>query len=986
MRGFFFWPFEPSHLLIKSDGNAPLPDRPLQLNRPTALPAALDSRFERVRERLGALDVVLPPAAAATAARVCVVSDFVLDALLRSPDRLAVRLADGAPLTYEGLRATFALEQASERAAMTQLRELRRVELARLAWRDIAGVADLATTLVDLSTLADALVSAALEYSAAALEPRFGRPTDAAGQPSSLVVLGMGKLGGHELNFSSDIDLVFVHADADEDGDSSGGRQSIDAETYYRRLAQMLIKLLDEVTPDGFVYRVDTRLRPFGASGPLVVGVSAFESYLVQHGRDWERYAYVKARAITGGRVAEALFAEVLSPFVYRRYLDYGVFDALRQMKRLISAEVARKDMAGNIKLGPGGIREIEFIVQAFQLVRGGQNPDLRTQSLLRALPLLAGDRQLPPDTVATLASAYSFLRMLENRLQQVADRQTHDLPTDPELQARVAFGCGLPSWEALRDRLEAHRAVVAREFEHVAWDVETGDRAQGNDAIVAAWEAGEAAATLVDTPLEGNADVERLLTELRHGGLYQRMDEVARRRLAAVVARTIPLLGAYDAPAKSLERVLGIYRAVCRRSAYLALLNENPGALERLLNLAAQSAWLARQIAEHPVLLDELLDSRTFDTPPTRDELAELFERSLRSVDPDDNEATFEAIRGFQRTAMFRIAIADRLGSLPLMKVSDRLTDTAELVLDFSLHATWRELTRKHGKPMCGPPMREAGFAVIGYGKLGGLELGYGSDLDLVFLHDSAGARQETDGDAPLDNERFFARLVQRLIHYLTIQTSTGRLYEVDTRLRPSGRAGLIVSSLEGFKRYQTSEAWVWEHQALLRSRAVAGSRAVCAAFEDIRREILQGSVDRPKLKTAVGKMRGRMRSELSLAKPGGFDIKQDPGGLADIEFLVDYWVLANSDRFPELVEFPDNIRQLEALERVGLVPARRCERLKEAYLALRRRLHELALDEGGRVVPEGEFKDLRAWVTAEWEHVFGATPNGEQATNRGA
>ncbi|HET8696248.1 MAG TPA: bifunctional glutamine synthetase adenylyltransferase/deadenyltransferase, partial [Gammaproteobacteria bacterium] len=388
-------------------------------------------------------------------------------------------------------------------------------------------------------------------------------------------------------------------------------------------------------------------------------------------------------------------------------------------------------------------------------------------------------------------------------------------------------------------------------------------------------------------------------------------------------------------------------------------------------------------QIAEHPMLLDELLDPRIFDAPPTRQELAELFERTLRDVDTADAEATLDAIRVFQRTAIFRIALADRLGSLPLMKVSDRLTDTAELVLEFALHTAWRELTAKYGTPLCGPPPREAGFAVIGYGKLGGLELGYGSDLDLVFLHDSSGAQQETNGTPPVENERFFSRLVQRLIHFLTIQTSSGRLYEVDTRLRPSGRAGLLVTSLDGFRRYQIEEAWVWEHQALLRSRALAGSRRVCTAFEALRREILTAHVHRDKLAPEVVKMRRRMRAELSLAKRGGgFDLKQDPGGIADIEFLVDYWVLASSHEHPELVEYPDNVRQLEALERAGLVPADRCRRMKDAYLVLRQRVHELALDEAGRVAGDHEFRDLRAWVVSVWDEVFAGVEPGDGAT----
>ena len=803
-------------------------------------------------------------------------------------------------------------------------------------------------------------------------------PRDAAGKPLPLLVLAMGKLGGGELNFSSDVDLVFVHPETDAfaAGDDDALAR---AQAYYPRLAQRLIRLLDHKTDDGFVFRVDTRLRPFGASGPLVVSMAALESYLVQHGRDWERYAYVKARLVTGTEYAAELFDDILTPFVYRRYLDFGVFDSLRQMKKLIMQEVSRRELAENIKLGPGGIREIEFIVQAFQLVRGGRNRELRTRSLLRALPQLASDRQLGQVAVASLAAAYRFLRTLENRLQAMDDRQTHDLPDDREVRTRLALAMGEASWEKLYESLAQHRAQVEAEFGRIAWDANGNPGARHSvGGLSAAWEAGALDELLAGSTLVGNAEIATMLKELRGGGLYQRMDEVSRQRLAAVIVRSLDILARHAAPAKALARVLPVFRAVGRRSAYLALLNENPTALERLVNLAAESAWLARQIAEYPLLLDELLDARLFDVPPTREELAALFEQTLHGAHPKDSEATLEAIRVFQRTATFRIAIADRLGSLPLMKVSDRLTDTAELVLEFALQTAWRELAARFGRPMRGDPpqLSEAGFAVIGYGKLGGLELSYNSDLDLVFLHDSSGELQETTGTPPLENERFFARLVQRLIHFLTIQTSSGRLYEVDTRLRPSGSSGLMVSSLESFERYERSEAWVWEHQALLRSRALAGSREVCAAFERIRREILVAHVDRSKLHAEVARMRARMRSELSLGKGGRFDIKQDAGGIADIEFLVDYWVLANAHLFPELVEFPDNIRQLEALERVGLVPKERCERLKEAYLALRQRMHELALDEAGRVVDDSEFKELRAWVVSVWNEVFDAPP----------
>ena len=945
----------------------------MNLSAPPDLPTSLQARFERVAD-LGEIDPGWSDDVAATAARVVTISDFVLGVLTRFPRELAARVADRAPLTRETLAASLDLASRGEADAMTELRRVRQIELARIAWRDIAGLADLDTTLAELSLLADGLIAAATAYASGEVAKRQRAPRDPAGKLLPLLVLAMGKLGGGELNFSSDIDLVFLYPDAAMAADSDeGSDEPSEPETYYLRVAQLLIKLLDQKTSDGFVYRVDVRLRPFGASGPLVVSVASFESYLVQHGRDWERYAYVKARLVTGLEYERDVFDLVLTPFVYRRYLDYGVFDALRHMKTLIAKEVARKDMAENIKLGPGGIREIEFITQAFQLVRGGRHSELRTRSLLQALPRLASDRQLPNDVVERLIAAYRYLRTLENRLQALEDRQTHALPEDDEQRARLAYALGERSWDDLYARLKSERDWVETQFERVAWDAEgRGAARAGADVVGTAWAEGAQGAALAATPLKDDAEIAALLAELRGSSLYQRMDEVSRQRLAAVIGRTISLITTQEAPKKALERVLPIYRAVGRRSAYLSLLNENPAALERLLNLVAQSAWLAKQMAEQPMLLDELLDARLFDTPPTRGELEDMLERTLRGVTPDDIEGQLEAIRLFQRTAIFRIAIADRLGSLPLMKVSDRLTDTAELVLGHALGMAWRELVAKHGTPLSGPPLREVGFAVIGYGKLGGLELGYGSDLDLVFLNDSRGAQQETNGQPPLDNERFFTRLVQRLVHFLTIQTSSGRLYDVDTRLRPSGRAGLLVSGMDGFYRYQKEDAWVWEHQALLRSRALVGSRSVCDEFERLRRDVLVAHVHRDKLKVDVARMRRRMREELSLAKRGGFDLKQDRGGLADIEFLIDYWVLASSHEYPELAEFPDNVRQLEALERVGLVPAERCARMKECYLALRRRIHELALDEGGRVVPGTEFEELRAWVSGVWDEVF--------------
>ena len=943
----------------------------MKLVAPSDLPGTLANRFRRVMERLADAPVELPDALALDAARVATVSDFVVTVLERHGPALLDRLADASALEADALAARLDLAGVGDADAMARLRRVRNVEMARLAWRDLAGSSTIEQSLADLSTLADALIRAALAHAAEQLEPRFGRPVDEHGAPAPLLVLAMGKLGGRELNFSSDVDLVFLHPD----GVRLDGRDADPAE-YYRRLAQALIRLLDRTTDDGFALRVDTRLRPFGQSGPLVVGLAAFEAYLVQHARDWERYAYVKARLVTGEAHGASVFDEILTPYVYRRYLDYGVFDALRQMKRLIEQEVARKEMVDHVKLGPGGIREIEFIVQAFQLVRGGRDPRLRTPSLLEVLPRLATERELGRDAAERLGAAYRYLRTVENRLQALDDRQTHVLPADDEARARLAYAFGEPDWGAFAERLAEHRAAVQREFERIAWDGRGARRGGDDESTEAyqAWEAGDIDAILAGTPLAGNGAVARELEALRTGGLYQRMDEQSRRRLAAAVIGTIGPLAQQPAPAETLRRVLAVYQAVCRRSAYLALLNENAPALERLVSLAGQSAMLARRIAEHPLLLDELLDPRILEYPPTREELAEMFESRVARAG-QDVEARLEAMREFQRTAVFRVAVADRLGRLPLMKVSDRLTDIAELVLEFALETAWSELVAKHGVPKYGEPpeLEEAGFAVIGYGKLGGLELGYSSDLDLVFLHDSSGSHQETTGPAVIDNARFFSRLVQRLIHFLTIQTSSGRLYEVDTRLRPSGRAGLMVASLDNFRRYQRNEAWVYEHQALLRSRPLAGSRSIRAAFEAERREILIHHVARDRLKDEIAKMRARMRAELSLGGPGRFDLKQDAGGIADIEFLVDYLVLRHAPEHPELVEYPDNVRQIEGLAAAGLLPEDRAARFKDAYLALRQRVHELALDERGRVVDAAELADVRAFVTACWDEVFG-------------
>lgn len=930
----------------------------MELTAPADLPSSLSERWARVRSRIEDIACELPEPLRESAARALISSDFVLDTLERHGDELIARAASPAAITAQQVAARLGPAAAGETEVMQALRRIRRIETARIAWRAIAGSLTVREELSALSDLADLLVLAALDRATGFTRARFGTRHFADREPPPLLILAMGKLGGHELNFSSDIDLVLLFPD-DE-------LSAAEVQPYYVRLAQSLIRLLNLPTADGFVYRTDTRLRPFGSAGPLAVGLSAFESYLVANGRDWERYAYVKARLLNAPEYADAVYREILKPYVYRRYLDFGVIDALRQLKRSIRREVARKEMEHNLKLGSGGIREIEFIVQSHQLVRGGAERNLRAPSLLDTLPLLADDRLLSSEEVARLEAAYLYLRQVENRLQALADQQVHALPEDAEQQARLAYGCST-DWVTLETTLRSHRAAVAGTFARVVTDDGDSDE---RTAILSAWNAG----TLEDIELglddAVTGEVMEILRRLREGGTWQRMDDLARSRLAAVIAMTLEHLFGDPQAALLLARIVPIYEAVCRRSAYLALISENATALQNLLTLARRSASLCAQVAERPLLLDELLDARIIDAAPSREEFRALLERQLGVIDRQDPEAAFEAIREFQSAAVFRTAIADTIGDLPLMRVSDRLTDIAELCVRFAYEFAWSELTARHGQPRSqGVP---SGFAVIGYGKLGGYELGYGSDLDLVFIHGAENDGEQTSGERPLSNSEFFARLAQRIIHVLSIQTRAGRLYEIDTRLRPSGQSGLLVSSMRAFARYQYEAAWVWEHQALLRSRAVAGDPALCREFEALRREVLTREVDPGHLREEILSMRERMRAELSISSPGTFDVKQDAGGLADIEFLIDFLVLRNASAQPALVTYPDKVRQLEALAACGVLDAKTADALKSCYLEIRRVVHDAALDDRRRVVPDTTFSSERENIKAVWARVF--------------
>ena len=863
--------------------------------------------------------------------------------------------------------------------AKRRIRRMRHKYMLHVLWREISGDASLDESLQALSNLADRLLDAAARIARRQMLERFGEIRNASGEIIPLVILGMGKLGGRELNFSSDIDLIFVYPE----GGESSGRKSISAHEYFARMSRHVIALIDEVTTDGFAFRIDTRLRPFGDSGPPVVSFAALESYLLQHGRDWERYAYVKAR-IVGPRPARAvatdLFENLIEPFVYRRYVDYGVFESLREMHALIAAEVRRRDLASNIKLGPGGIREIEFIVQSLQLVRGGSDTELRATELQPTLVKLAEGRGLHRDAAVQLLKAYEFLRRMENFIQAIRDQQTHDIPGDAADRARLCVAMHSWDWQALQSELEEHRGNVSRQFEEIAIRGQEADDAGSPDTLMAElWDgqatAGDWSALFFEDDYPEASQMGERLERFARVRAARQLDTAARRRLLRFLPRMIALLAECEKPLLALDRILTVIESVLRRSAYLSLLNENQAALSRLVELCGRSAYITEQLARYPALLDELLDGRSFVGVVTKDYLqAGLDDRLGRHPDADSEEL-IAALGRFQRAQMFHIAVADFNGALPIMKVSDGLTWLAETVLDKALSIAWNDMLSKHGRPCYEVDGRisEAGFGIVGYGKLGGLELSYGSDLDIVFLHDSRGNKQQTNGDKPLDNPVFFARLVRRLVHLLTTQTGSGELYEIDTRLRPDGRSGVLVTSVEAFERYQEENAWTWEHQALLRARAVAGSAKVGRQFERVRQDTLIERVRRDQLLDDVTSMRRRMRKELDRSDPQRFDLKHGKGGIGDIEFLVQYLVLLNAAASPAVIEYSDNIRQLDALAACDYLDAETALRLQDAYRAYRLAVHHLVLDEQPSIVAAGDFAEERECVSGIWKTHLG-------------
>jgi glutamate-ammonia-ligase adenylyltransferase len=951
---------------------------------PEALQAPVQERWERYREACAAerIQPVSHPELVAVLKRVWACSPFVAEACIRAPAALAdlVRSGDlliACPMEEYRRKVAAATARAADADELgRRLRLLRRREMVRIAWRDLAGWAAVQQTIAELSDFAEACIDGAVGWLHQSLQRAHGAPRGEDGDAAqSLVVIAMGKLGARELNFSSDVDLIFCYP---EDGVTRGRRRGMSNQQFFIELGQQLIKVLSEITDDGFVFRIDMRLRPFGESGPLAVSFDALEDYYQSHGRPWERYAMVRGRPITGMPKARAQLMDILRPFVYRRYLDYTAFQELREVKQRIVQDVARRDMEHNIKLGAGGIREIEFIVHTFQIIRGGRQVELQAYSLLAVIDELEKSACLAPPVCADLRDDYLYLRRLENHIQAFADRQEHNLPGDGPTQDALAYSMGVPDWMELQTGVARRRQRVHDHFDNIISVSQTRRAGRLRSPWCEMWQDtlddARAVEALVAAGMDDPEQVLALLDDMRGSARYRAMTARGREHLDHLMPLLLAAVVEYPQPAATLRRLLELIEEIGQRTAYLALLVEYPGALSQLVKLFSASAWIAEYITRHPLLLDELLDARRLYAPLDRSMLDHALQLEQAHIPHADLEQQMEALRHFKQANTLRVAAADVAGVFPLMVVSDHLTEIAEVILRAVYDLAWRHFVSKHGHPGCrvDGKRRPARFGIVGYGKLGGIELGYGSDLDLVFLHDSAGEAQSTDGPKVIDNAVFFARLGQRIIHMLNTFTPSGILYEVDMRLRPSGASGLLVSSLDSFADYQHHQAWTWEHQALVRARPVAGDSGVCEGFAAIRRAVLTRVRDPASLRVEVRDMRERMRAAHGGRDATLFDLKQDRGGIADIEFMVQYEILRWGHDYPDLLKWTDNIRQLDGLADASLMPQADVQLLKDAYRFYRAIVHRLTLQEAPGVVGLAEVEAYRPGVTRLWHGIM--------------
>lgn len=913
-------------------------------------------------------------------------SDFIAKTLIQYPKECAKLIAQGAiDDCYFSLDATDAINATivdglNDNELKKRLRVLRRTRMVIIAWRDLIGLSDIEETFVSLSNLAEGIVMTCINVIRNGLKRIYGDALTQDNKPMPLLVLGMGKLGGGELNFSSDIDLIMCYP---YDGTTVGTTRQISHQEFFSKLVQRLANFLSDVTVDGFCYRLDLRLRPFGDAGALVSSFDALSNYYETQGRTWERYALVKAKLLGPYQqwhpYGEELI-ELLRPFVYRRYLDFGAIESLRKLKRMIEAEVQRRKLNDNFKLGKGGIREIEFIAQVFELMRGGRIPELAERSLRKTLVYLDKFMLLPSDVCKRLDASYIYLRRLENIIQEFSDVQTQSLPSDDKTKLKLAYCMNKDSYDQLYNELNEVMAQVHEEFCKVIKD-DIGQNSEQEDHSLMLWDSSLTAEEFIDSlePFMHNKakslDFAKAIVALREALARLPIGPIGHQTLMRLMPKLIVLVAEYDEPDKLFKLVANLIERICLRTTYLQLLIENDMARKRLVSLFNDSKFASELICAHPILLDELIAPRYFTSPPKPEEYFALLREQLMRVDPNDLEEQMEELRLFKKIMVLRIAMSDRAQSLPLMKISDCLSFLAEAIMQTVSYLAWDHTASKIGvPPNCSK--QDPGFAIIAYGKLGGLELGYKSDLDMVFIRKSEDTNEiltTNDNEEKLVSSTvFYPKLVQRMLHLCTTRMVGGCLYDLDMRLRPDGDSGLLISDTKGFFEYQDKRAWTWEHQALVRARPIFGSQDVIAEFNRIRDTILRKKRDEETLRKDVLYMRQKMRKHLDKSSPLLFDLKEGLGGMVDVEFIAQYLTLKEAPNHADMVLWSDNVRIFDECGRLGILTMEEVKSLKEAYLEIRGLYHRLSLAEVPRLISIEDRPSVCDDVVTIWNKLF--------------
>ncbi|WP_444995446.1 bifunctional [glutamate--ammonia ligase]-adenylyl-L-tyrosine phosphorylase/[glutamate--ammonia-ligase] adenylyltransferase [Aliikangiella sp. IMCC44359] len=858
----------------------------------------------------------------------------------------------------------------NEAELMRDLRLFRKAHSAAIAVLELGGRISIESSSLRISILADCLIKAAYQWAYSEHQARFGAPLNSEGHPQDLLIVGMGKLGGMELNFSSDIDLIFFYP---AEGETQNGPKRIENSRFFRRLSTQLIRLLDEVTESGFVFRVDMRLRPYGDSGALAMSLAQAEEYYQEQGRGWERFAMIRARVLTGGHEDQQVLNDIIRSFSFRRYIDYGVIESIRTMKEMIQREVRRKGLKDNIKLGAGGIREVEFIVQSLQLIQGGRDKRLQEKNTLKVLPFLVESQLLPKETADSLHSAYRFLRRLEHCIQELAEKQTQQLPQELSDQNSLCKALKFSSWLSLKETLDKYQKDVNQHFNDLLG--EQRSQALTQDDFYQSLAEGhiEPEQLLEKTDkdrkeplsLEVAQSFVHLIAQFLSDSAVIGLSSRGAKRLKTFFPALLAACLSADLPELTLSRLLTVLHAVLKRTAYLELLSENPPILQHLVDLAGRSEWVVKRISAYPILFDELLYPSSLYEPLQKADLSSELQQILLRVDENDEEELLDTVRSFKQINELRVAAALLAERLSISQVSRYLTQIAEVVLQAAVKICWNLLKKKYGVPESLEFSEQLGFAVIGYGKLGGAELGFGSDLDLVFLFNQS-VDESTNGPRALNNSRFYTRFAQKLIHFLSTRTNLGLLYEVDMRLRPSGSSGLLVGHIDAYRDYQMESAWTWEHQALVRARFVAGDPAVQAEYDEIRQKVMKLPRDTEKLKHDVISMRAKMRQQLETKQSKLIDLKQVAGGLVDIEFLAQYFALAYiGDK-----TVPSNMVDcLKLAQQEKILLVQEGSTLIKCYRLFRNRMNELALLSSLSLVDQSEFKKEREQVSQIWK-----------------